>query len=233
MDIKALIFDFGGTLDLDGLHWFKLWQQAYLSANVQVDDKIFEQAYFYAEETLNQQDALNLNYLDLILLKVELQFQYIYNYSDKTEFIKKYFEQASLIAKYCYGAILLNLEKTLSVINELKFRYRFAVVSNFYGNLSIVLEELKLKDFFEIIIDSKNENIRKPDSAIFLLASQRMSLQPEKCVVVGDSYVQDIIPAKNAGFNTILLINKQDTSVNYEKADKIIHSINDLINLFK
>ena len=175
-------------------------KKAYINSNILIDDETFEKAYFYAEEILNKQDALNLNYNDLIFYKIELQFKYIYHFIDKSEFLDKYFSQASMVAKFCYGSILLTLQKTTAVLNELKFKYRFSVVSNFYGNLDVVLDELKLKDYFEEIIDSKIENIRKPNKEIFLLASERMQLTPDKCFVIGDSYVQDIIPAKDAGF---------------------------------
>ena len=49
MKIKALIFDYGGTLDTAGCHWGKVLWHAYQRMNVPVSEDAFREAYVYAE----------------------------------------------------------------------------------------------------------------------------------------------------------------------------------------
>lgn len=47
---KALLFDFGGTLDIDGIHWSeKLWE-AYNQLQIPVSKENFREAFIYSEK---------------------------------------------------------------------------------------------------------------------------------------------------------------------------------------
>jgi HAD superfamily hydrolase (TIGR01509 family) len=223
---KALVFDFGGTLDVDGVHWYDLWKEVYFSAGLKIDEKTFEEAYYYAEETLNKSNALDVDYKSLLLLKVDLQLKFIY--SRKFDTVPLLKSVAQKIADFCYSEVLKGAKKSLKVLNLLNHSYKIAVVSNFYGNLNVILKELQLFDFFDITIDSKIENIRKPNPQIYLLAAKRLGLNPEDCIFIGDSYTQDIVPSKEQGFGTIMIQKKDDDLSAYTKADLIIKSIEKL-----
>ncbi|MEL3958971.1 HAD family hydrolase [Caldifermentibacillus hisashii] len=67
------------------------------------------------------------------------------------------------------------------------------------------INNLRLNKYFspEQIIVSEEENIAKPDIGIFRLAESRFKLDRTKTWFIGDSYVNDIVGAANAGWNTI------------------------------
>lgn len=223
---EALVFDFGGTLDVDGVHWYDLWKEAYFSAGLKIDEKTFEEAYYDAEETLNKSDALDIDYKSLLLFKVNLQLKFIYSRKFDTVPLLKSTEQK--IADFCYIEVLKGAKKSFKALNIFDNLYKIAVVSNFYGNLNVILKELQLFDFFDVTIDSKIENIRKPNPQIYLLAANRLGLQPKDCIFVGDSYTQDIVPSKDLGFGTIMIRKKEDDLSAYTKADLIIKSVEKL-----
>lgn len=223
---KALIFDFGGTLDIDGVHWYDLWKKGYRSIGLDIGEKTLEDAYYDAEENLNKAPALDVNYRSLILLKADLQLKFIYSRNISVKPPLKIV--ANQLAGFCYTEVLKGAKKSLKVLHRLNHSYKNAVVSNFYGNLNIVLKELQLFDYFDTTVDSKTENIRKPDPQIYLLAAKRLGVQPEDCVFVGDSYPQDIIPSKDLGFGTIMIRKKEDDLSAYPKADLIIKSVETL-----
>ena len=80
-----------------------------------------------------------------------------------------------------------------------------AVVSNFYGNLQVVLQEMKLTSFFVKIIDSAVVGIRKPNPQIFVQAQDAFAdISPSDILVVGDSMKNDIFPALSLGYQAAL-----------------------------
>ena len=50
--IKGIIFDYGGTIDTDGIHWGELIWQEYVAAGVQVEKETYRDAYVHGERTL-------------------------------------------------------------------------------------------------------------------------------------------------------------------------------------
>jgi putative hydrolase of the HAD superfamily len=76
------------------------------------------------------------------------------------------------------------------------------LVSNYYGNIENVLIEFNIRRFFEGVVDSGSVGIRKPDPAIWMMGVRILGLEPNECLVVGDSYTRDIVPAKKIGCYT-------------------------------
>jgi putative hydrolase of the HAD superfamily len=105
------------------------------------------------------------------------------------------------------------------------------LVSNFYGNISVVLQEFGLDGIFAEVIESAVVGIRKPDPQIFLLGVDALGMKPEEVTVVGDSLEKDIIPAKRAGCHTVWLkgegwTNAQDGE---NQADRVIMTLDELL----
>lgn len=83
--------------------------------------------------------------------------------------------------------------------------YRLGVVSNADGRVRQLLEEAGLASRLEIILDSAEVGVEKPDPRIFHAATQRLGLSPELCAYVGDIYEIDIVGAREAGLLPILI----------------------------
>jgi putative hydrolase of the HAD superfamily len=79
------------------------------------------------------------------------------------------------------------------------------IISNFYGNVATLCREAGLADSIELILDSTEIGISKPDPEIFRIALGKLNLMPSQLVFVGDSYERDIAPAKKLGLRTIWL----------------------------
>jgi putative hydrolase of the HAD superfamily len=56
-----------------------------------------------------------------------------------------------------------------------------------------------------VILDSAQIGVSKPDLGIFRTALERLQLDPEQVIFVGDSYERDMIPAREVGMKTIWL----------------------------
>jgi len=83
--------------------------------------------------------------------------------------------------------------------------YRLAVVSNADGRVRALLEEAGVASRLELVIDSAEVGVEKPDPRIFHAATRRLGLEPEACAYVGDIYEIDVEGARRAGLRAILV----------------------------
>jgi putative hydrolase of the HAD superfamily len=82
---------------------------------------------------------------------------------------------------------------------------RLAVVSNFEEWLERLLEALGVTRYFEVRVISGVEGVEKPDPKIFRLALDRIGVEPEEAMYVGDSVHFDVEPATAVGMLGVLL----------------------------
>lgn len=83
--------------------------------------------------------------------------------------------------------------------------YRLGVVSNSDGRVLEGLEAVGLVEPFELIIDSAHVGVEKPDPRIFAIALERLGLSPDEALYVGDLYEVDVLGARAAGLEVILI----------------------------
>lgn len=89
------------------------------------------------------------------------------------------------------------------------------VVSNANGTLEAHLERLGLARYFGAILDSQVVGVEKPDPRIFERALERCGAKAETTVHVGDLYEIDVVGARAAGVEGVLL----DAADLYPQAD--------------
>lgn len=79
------------------------------------------------------------------------------------------------------------------------------VVSNANGTLRAHLERIGLLDAFDVVIDSCDEGVEKPDPRLFQIALARAGAEPASTIHVGDLYYIDVAGARAAGLRGVLL----------------------------
>lgn len=77
--VKGIIFDYGGTLDSNGLHWAEVIWSAYREAAVPVAYARFRDAYVHGERTLGRTPVIqpHHNFRDMLLFKIRLQLNWL------------------------------------------------------------------------------------------------------------------------------------------------------------
>jgi len=83
--------------------------------------------------------------------------------------------------------------------------YRLGVISNADGRVEALLKSRGLLPHFEFVLDSEVVGVEKPDPRIFRAAVERLALPPEECLYVGDLYPVDVVGARGAGLQALLL----------------------------
>jgi putative hydrolase of the HAD superfamily len=92
-----------------------------------------------------------------------------------------------------------------AALDRLRGRVRMGVLSNSNGTVRAKLERIGLAHHFELIVDSHEEGIEKPDPRIFALALERMGVRASEAAYVGDLYHVDVVGAAAAGLAPFLL----------------------------
>lgn len=231
-DIKGIIFDYGGTIDTNGIHWAEVIWEQYEKAGCNVAKELFRTAYVHAERMLAKQHIIETSDTFRILLekKTALQFDYLrkeYNITLTTG-------QQHSVAQGCYQKVLDTLAVTRPVVERLSLQYPMILVTNFYGNMPVVLEEFALHNYFRKIVESSVVGLRKPDPALFALGVKALDIPAENILVIGDSYRKDIYPASSLGCQTIWLKNicwEEEPILPDKEPTAVINNLNELYSL--
>lgn len=207
MTVKGVLIDFGGTIDTDGRHWYKVFKQAYSEVVPAIEDALLRQAYVYAERTLGKNPIINSQFTFYKTLETKLSLQ--------TDFLRENGcsvteVQSKNILDCCYSVVTTNINKVARPeLESLSEHCPLVLVTNFYGNMNSVLKEFGIDSYFTGIVESAVEGVRKPNPDIFRIAVNRLGVLPTDAVMIGDSLSKDILPAMEVGCKTIWLKGEQ------------------------
>lgn len=93
-------------------------------------------------------------------------------------------------------------------------------------NITLVIGELGIKDYFQAIVSGRDVTRGKPDPQVFLLAAQELGVPLDRCVVVEDA-VAGVAAAKRAGMACIAVTNTHPRESLHE-ADLIVDSLEEM-----
>jgi HAD superfamily hydrolase (TIGR01509 family) len=93
--------------------------------------------------------------------------------------------------------------------------------------IRMVLEKLKVTEYFQAIESGENLEKSKPAPDIFLNAAEMLQVEPECCIVIEDSN-HGVTAAKAAGMKCIGFQNPNSGNQNLEAADLIVDSLEEL-----
>lgn len=231
-NIKGFIFDYGGTLDTNGCHWGQMLWHAYERHLVPVSEDQFRDAYVHAERTLGSNPIIQSRYtfLKTLQIKVRIEMEYLqekgYWKPSEETFAKLHDE----VVDDLYKKVKESTARSKEMLFLLDKLFPLVLVSNFYGNIDVVLKEFGLNELFKKVIESAVVGIRKPDARIFMLGVDALGFTPGEVVVVGDSFNKDILPAKKIGCKTVWFKGETWTPENNDEKipDAIITDIKQL-----
>lgn len=82
---------------------------------------------------------------------------------------------------------------------------RIAVISDFGSALADVMQAIGLEPYIDVLLISAVEGLAKPAPEFFELACSRAGVDPGDAVMIGDSYRADVVGARSAGLDAVLL----------------------------
>ncbi len=190
----TLFFDFGGCIDAPGIHTRTLFWYACLAEGMQqlAQRAAFQDAYTKADQRMmktGEAKSLALaefNRHNAKLICEELGIAGAEKIGDRvTEQMRGY------------------LADSRAALEKLHGKFELGIISNFTGNLEVILHELLLRELFASVTESYYAGASKPDERIFLEALG--DRRPADCLYIGDNPVNDIAPAKKLGMKAVLI----------------------------
>lgn len=95
-------------------------------------------------------------------------------------------------------------------------------------NVEYVLDWLEIRDCFnECIVAGDEVKQGKPAPDIFLTAARKLNATPKNCIVIDDSR-SGVNAGKNAGMTTIGFFSAGHSQDEYENADYVVHSFEEI-----
>jgi FMN phosphatase YigB (HAD superfamily) len=200
--IETLLFDFGGTLDADGVAWKERFHALYRAEGLDMTAEAFAPAFFAADDALvgGLPAATGLSETVQALaanLESELRRR------AGTGGSRSGGDRGLRIAARFLADMSAIFARNRPVLEALGERYKLGVVSNFYGNLEAVCRSSGLAPLFGVMTDSRQVGAEKPDRAIFHAALDALHAAPETTLFVGDSLRRDGEGARRAGMGFI------------------------------
>lgn len=123
-----------------------------------------------------------------------------------------------------------HLEKMLQVLKEKQIKV--GLISNGFGKFQMDnIKALKIESYFQCLLISENEGLRKPDKEIFLRGLSLLENPANKCMFVGDHPINDIEAASNVGMKTIWKKNNQFSQA--PKADYVIEDLIEIVEILE
>ena len=195
---RAILFDMGGTLDGDGLHWLDRFRNLYAAAGIVLTRDRLRAAFDEAERRAASDDAIATAPLAAMV----------------DRHVGWQFEQLGLDDPQLRAALVANFVAPVSqaasanqkILSDLKSRgFELGVVSNGCGNVDVLCRDFGYAPYLSIVVDSRRVGLYKPDPAIYQHAAERLDLPPSSIMMVGDSFDRDVRPAKSIGMKTAWL----------------------------
>ena len=109
-------------------------------------------------------------------------------------------------AHHRVGLWTVAIDGAVATVRALKDAgHRLGVVSNAEGRVQRDLDGAGYEGLFETVVDSHLVGVEKPDPKIFRVAMERMGVEPEGVVFLGDVPAVDVAGARAAGLTAVLL----------------------------
>jgi len=195
--VRTVLFDYGGTLDSDGIPWLERFYPLYKECGAEIPRARFDRAFYDSDDHLPTRHALRGLDLEQTLL---LQVRDVLSAAAPEKL-----ELAPRIAGRFAEDSRRHFRLLRPTLDKLARTQSLGIVSNFYGNLDGILRAEGLRDLFGVVADSGVLGVTKPDAEIFLHAARALDCDPADCLMVGDSVKRDIRGAAAAGMKTALV----------------------------
>ena len=204
----AVIFDIDGTIVDNTPFHIKAWKEFFKLRGIILTDE---------EYSLKFSGKRN----DSIL---QIMFPGITSWQ-----IKEFGDEKEQLYRDMYSAFIKPVKGFREIIDlliEKNKKLAIATTSN-KANRDFVLSSLNLNDCFPIVVGDTDVKEGKPNPEIYLIASERLEVDPRRCLVFEDS-PPGVIAGKSAGMIVVGVMTAH-TKDELKKADFHIHNFSELM----
>lgn len=171
MSIKAVIFDLDGVIVSTDDYHYRAWK------------KISDEEGIYFDREINERlrGVSRMESLEIILEKTTRE----YSEEEKLSFAeRKNSLYRNLLEELTSNDILPGVMKVLETLKSNGIKIAIGSSSK---NTKFILNKIGLNNYFDAISDGTQIKNSKPDPEVFLLAAEKLSIDPKNCLVVEDA----------------------------------------------
>lgn len=217
MELDAILFDYGGTLDGPASHWLDRFMALYEAAGRPQPIERLKPAFYAADEAAYADPAVaEMSLEELMAFHVAVQHAHL-GLDDPA--------LRQRLAGDFVARTQLALGDSRAVLARLARRYRLGVVSNFYGNVGRILADAGFAPLLAVVADSTRVGAMKPDRRIFDHALAGLGTAPARTLHVGDSHERDVRAARALGLRTAWLVPIEREVADEGAADLVVTSL--------
>ena len=213
MSIKAVIFDLDGVIVSTDDYHYRAWK-------TMADG---EEIYFDREINERLRGVSRMESLEIILEKADKA----YTNEEKNEMAeKKNSLYRELLEELSPMDILPGVRR---VLETLKVNNINIAIGSSSKNTPMILKKIGLNDYFDAVADGNEIKNSKPDPEVFLLAAQKLGINPEECLVVEDADAG--VEAAIAGNMKVLAVGyaSSNNKANYKFKDLSLVDIKEVL----
>ena len=203
-EVEAVIWDMDGVIADTGPYHLSAWQEVFRQRGVKFTEEDFKRNFGRKNDTIIR-DALGEQIaqgeIDSIAREKEKTFRRVIGQKIKT----------------FPGAVEL--------LQSLKqHRFKMAIASSTpIENIRLITGSLGIDNCFQSIISDKDVTEGKPSPQGFLLAAQRLGVEPRNCIVIEDA-MAGVAAAKRAGMRCLAITNTHPRQ-SLKQADLIVDTL--------
>ncbi|MDD5568819.1 MAG: HAD family phosphatase [Candidatus Pacebacteria bacterium] len=214
-DIQGILFDSDGTLFRSEYRQAKAWDEILAEYNLSIQP---EDYFLYAGKTSEEIE-------EMIAKKNNLKIEKGSLVKRKDELMLKLYGKDNLELMPCAREAVEYFHNNP--------RFKIALCTN--GNkeeMEVKLERNGFARYFSVVITKTDVEKAKPFPDIYLKAMQELNLSPNQCLVIEDTE-HGLEAAKRAGAYCFVVPHEFSNSHNFDKADKVLTSLKDLVDFFR
>jgi putative hydrolase of the HAD superfamily len=193
----AVLFDFGGTLDADGLTWKDRFFRLFADEGIELTPERFDPVFYEADDALVGAISPALPFREIVARLAAALARALGPRDDGL---------GARVAARFHDAAIEQLGRNRPMLERLAARHRLGIVSNFYGNLVTVCDNARIRPLFGAIVDSSTVGWTKPDPRIFRRALDELGVEPGAATFVGDSLARDMAGARACGMRHVWVV---------------------------
>ncbi len=204
---KAVIWDMDGVIADTAPYHFSAWKEVFQKRGVDFTGEDFKHVFGQRNDTIIRKTIgkqISQSEIDTIA-------------SEKDKTFRKLVEPH---IKPFPGALKL-------IISLKEHGFKIALASSApIKNIQLITRGLGINNCFHAIVSGQDVTEGKPSPQCFLLASQKLGVKPENCVVIEDA-VAGVTAAKRAGMRCLAITNTHPRT-NLLEADLIVTTLEEV-----
>lgn len=209
----------------------QIFHKNFTARGLVMDYNDFRDAYFFFTKKQNDEARIDWRELDY-KERLRLALQSVgFKQNDIREIVNEVWEE--YLSEWPRQSTLY--DGTATLLDALRERYKLGLVTNYPDGPTArkVFRKFGFEEVFDSLVVSGEVGYRKPSRIIFESSLSELDVRPEAAMMVGDTFLADVVGPKEMGMKAILIDADDSQAENYQLPDAVVKSIREVGEVIK